>query len=39
VYALGRRVEVAADAEPADSVAAIEAAATARGRLVGTFSR
>jgi Raf kinase inhibitor-like YbhB/YbcL family protein len=39
VYALGRRVEVPADAEPADAVAAIEAAATARGRLVGTFSR
>jgi Raf kinase inhibitor-like YbhB/YbcL family protein len=39
VYALARRVQVAADAKPADSVAAIEAAATARGRLVGTFRR
>jgi Raf kinase inhibitor-like YbhB/YbcL family protein len=39
VYALSRRVEVAADAKPADTVAAIEQAATARGRLVGTFSR
>jgi Raf kinase inhibitor-like YbhB/YbcL family protein len=39
VYALGRRVEIAAGAEPADAVAAIEQAATARGRLVGTFSR
>jgi Raf kinase inhibitor-like YbhB/YbcL family protein len=39
VYALARRVEVAAGAEPADSVAAIEAAATARGRLVATFAR
>jgi Raf kinase inhibitor-like YbhB/YbcL family protein len=39
VYALGSRVNVSADAEPADAVAAIEAAATARGRLVGTFSR
>jgi Raf kinase inhibitor-like YbhB/YbcL family protein len=39
VYALSRRVEVAAAAKPADSVAAIEAAASARGRLVGTFGR
>ena len=39
VYALGRRVEVAADAKPAAAIAAIEEAATARGRLVGTFSR
>lgn len=39
VYALPRRVEVAADTGPAAAVAAIEEAATARGRLVGTFSR
>jgi Raf kinase inhibitor-like YbhB/YbcL family protein len=39
VYALARRVQVAAGAKPADSVAAIEAAATARGRLVATFGR
>jgi len=39
VYALGKRVEVAADADPADAIAAIERDATARGRLVGTFAR
>jgi Raf kinase inhibitor-like YbhB/YbcL family protein len=39
VYALARRLEVAADAGPADAVAAIERAATARGRLVATFAR
>jgi Raf kinase inhibitor-like YbhB/YbcL family protein len=39
VYVLTRRVEVTADAEPADAIAAIEQAATARGRLVGTFAR
>ena len=39
VYALGKRVEVAADAAAADAIAAIEEAATARGRLVGTFAR
>jgi Raf kinase inhibitor-like YbhB/YbcL family protein len=39
VCALARRVEVAADADPADAIAAIEQAATARGRLVATFAR
>jgi Raf kinase inhibitor-like YbhB/YbcL family protein len=39
VYALGRQLEVKGDAGPAAAVEAIEAAATARGRLVGTFSR
>jgi Raf kinase inhibitor-like YbhB/YbcL family protein len=39
VYALASRVEVDADADPADTIAAIEQAATARGRLVGTFAR
>jgi Raf kinase inhibitor-like YbhB/YbcL family protein len=39
VYALRRRAEVAAEAAAPDAVAAIEQAATARGRLVGTFSR
>jgi Raf kinase inhibitor-like YbhB/YbcL family protein len=39
VYALARRVEVAAGADPADTIAAIEQAATARGRLVATFAR
>jgi Raf kinase inhibitor-like YbhB/YbcL family protein len=39
VYALDRRVELAAGAKPADSLAAIQAAATASGRLVGTFAR
>ena len=39
VYALGRAPEVAGDADPEAAVQAIEAAATARGRLVGTFGR
>jgi Raf kinase inhibitor-like YbhB/YbcL family protein len=39
VYALRQAPEVAGDAEPAAVVEAIEAAASARGRLVGTFSR
>jgi Raf kinase inhibitor-like YbhB/YbcL family protein len=39
LYALPRRVELAADAEPAEAIAAIEQAATARGRLIGTFAR
>ena len=39
VYALGRQPEVADDADPGATVAAIEAAATARGRLVGTSGR
>jgi Raf kinase inhibitor-like YbhB/YbcL family protein len=39
VYALRRGPEVAGDAGPEAAVAAIEAAATARGRLIGTFGR
>ena len=39
VYALAREPEVPGDADPAAAVEAIEAAATARGRLVGTFGR
>ena len=39
VYALQRRAEVGADASPEAAIQAIEAAATARGRLVGTFGR
>jgi hypothetical protein len=39
VYALAREPELAGDADPGSAVAAIEAAATARGRLVGTFAR
>jgi Raf kinase inhibitor-like YbhB/YbcL family protein len=39
VYALPRRLKVAADADPADAITAIEQAASARGRLVGTFAR
>jgi Raf kinase inhibitor-like YbhB/YbcL family protein len=39
VYALGQDPQVAGDADPEASVEAIEAAATARGRLVGTFGR
>jgi Raf kinase inhibitor-like YbhB/YbcL family protein len=39
VYALAREPEVAGDADPKAAVEAIEAAATARGRLVGTFGR
>jgi Raf kinase inhibitor-like YbhB/YbcL family protein len=39
VYALQRRAEVGADASPEAAIQAIEAAATARGRLIGTFGR
>jgi phosphatidylethanolamine-binding protein (PEBP) family uncharacterized protein len=39
VYALQRRADVGADASPEAAIQAIEAAATARGRLVGTFGR
>jgi Raf kinase inhibitor-like YbhB/YbcL family protein len=39
VYALRQQPEVAGDADPEAAVGAIEAAATARGRLVGTFGR
>jgi Raf kinase inhibitor-like YbhB/YbcL family protein len=39
VYALQRPPEVADDADPEQAVEAIEAAATARGRLVATFGR
>jgi Raf kinase inhibitor-like YbhB/YbcL family protein len=39
VYALMRQPQVAGDAGPEAAVEAIEAAATARGRLVGTFGR
>jgi phosphatidylethanolamine-binding protein (PEBP) family uncharacterized protein len=39
VYALTRPVEIAAGAGPAASIATIEAAASAHGRLVGTFGR
>jgi Raf kinase inhibitor-like YbhB/YbcL family protein len=39
VYALQRRAEVGAYASPEAAIQAIEAAATARGRLVGTFGR
>jgi Raf kinase inhibitor-like YbhB/YbcL family protein len=39
VYALRQEPEVAGDAGPAAAVEAIEAAATARGRLVGMFGR
>jgi Raf kinase inhibitor-like YbhB/YbcL family protein len=39
VYALQREAEVGGDAGPEAAIAAIEAAATARGRLVGTFAR
>jgi Raf kinase inhibitor-like YbhB/YbcL family protein len=39
VYALERAPEVAGDAGPGAAVEAIEAAAAARGRLVGTFGR
>jgi Raf kinase inhibitor-like YbhB/YbcL family protein len=39
VYALGRQRELAGGADPAAAVQAIEAAASARGRLVGTFGR
>jgi hypothetical protein len=39
VYALQHTAEVGADASPDAAIQAIEAAATARGRLVGTFGR
>jgi Raf kinase inhibitor-like YbhB/YbcL family protein len=39
VYALQRKADVGGDASPEAAIAAIEAAATARGRLVGTFGR
>jgi Raf kinase inhibitor-like YbhB/YbcL family protein len=39
VYTLQRRAEVGADASPEAAIQAIEAAATARGRLVGTYGR
>lgn len=39
VYALRQEPEVAGDADPGAAVEAIEAAADARGRLVGTFGR
>jgi Raf kinase inhibitor-like YbhB/YbcL family protein len=39
VYALQRQPELAGDATPEAAVEAIEAAASARGRLVGTFAR
>jgi hypothetical protein len=39
VYALQHAAEVGADASPDAAIQAIEAAATARGRLVGTFGR
>jgi Raf kinase inhibitor-like YbhB/YbcL family protein len=39
VYALAHEPEVAGNADPAAAVEAIEAAASVRGRLVGTFSR
>jgi phosphatidylethanolamine-binding protein (PEBP) family uncharacterized protein len=39
IYALQHTAEVGADASPDAAIQAIEAAATARGRLVGTFGR
>jgi Raf kinase inhibitor-like YbhB/YbcL family protein len=39
VYALQRTAAVAGDASPEAAIQAIEAAAAARGRLVGTFGR
>ena len=39
VYALQRTPDVADDATPDAAIQAIEAAATARGRLVGTYER
>jgi Raf kinase inhibitor-like YbhB/YbcL family protein len=38
-YALKRKAEVGSDTSPEAAIAAIESAATARGRLVGTFGR
>jgi Raf kinase inhibitor-like YbhB/YbcL family protein len=39
LYALPQRVDLAADAAPANTIAAIERAATARGRLTATYAR
>jgi hypothetical protein len=39
VYALERGADIASDASPEAATEAIEAAAAARGRLVGTFGR
>jgi Raf kinase inhibitor-like YbhB/YbcL family protein len=39
VYALQRKAEAGSDASPEAAIQAIEAAATARGRLIGTFGR
>jgi Raf kinase inhibitor-like YbhB/YbcL family protein len=39
VYALQRPADVGDDASPETAIEAIEAAATARGRLVGTYGR
>jgi Raf kinase inhibitor-like YbhB/YbcL family protein len=39
VYALHHTPEVAGDASPEAAIQAIEAVATARGRLIGTFGR
>ena len=39
IYALQRKAEVDGEASPEAAIAAIEAAATARGRLVGTYGR
>jgi Raf kinase inhibitor-like YbhB/YbcL family protein len=39
VYALKSKVEVGNDTTPEAAIATIESAATARGRLVGTFGR
>lgn len=39
VYALQRTADIASDASPEAAIEAIEAAAAARGRLVGTFGR
>jgi Raf kinase inhibitor-like YbhB/YbcL family protein len=39
VYALQRLADVTSDASPREAIEAIEAAAAARGRLVGTFGR
>jgi phosphatidylethanolamine-binding protein (PEBP) family uncharacterized protein len=39
VYALQRTPEVAGDASPDAAIQAVEVAATARGRLIGTYGR
>ena len=39
MYALQRKADLAGDASPEAALQAIEAAATARGRLVGTYGR